>query len=183
MQKPFNQYAQLIKSFVRYTWFKSLIICKASLIFYHAHPIVIKATLNFSKFVSAWKNSAHFINSFLWYSRFWSLKTQFLSTHQKSAYSIDSFLSTANFSILRPEWPHSFLTTPMPIFFNQLLISMNLHEYAKNQAFSSFCSKNIVNLKILQSDWSRAFWSVSQEPDFPRMGFVEEYTKYHKISL
>ena len=31
-----------------------------------------------------------------------------------------------------------FLTTPTPIFFNQLLISMNLHQHAKNQAFSLF---------------------------------------------
>ena len=36
----------------------------------------------------------------------------------------------------------------------------------KNQAFSSFCSRDIVNLKILQSDWSRAFWPISLEPDF-----------------
>ena len=38
---------------------------------------------------------------------------------------------------------------PMPIFFNQLLISMNLHQYPKNQVFSSVCSRDIVNLKIL----------------------------------
>ena len=43
---------------------------------------------------------------------------------------------------------------------------MNLHQYAKNQAFSSFCSRDIVNLKILQSDSSRAFRPISQEPDF-----------------
>ena len=42
---------------------------------------------------------------------------------------------------------------------------MNLHQYAKNQAFSSFCSRDIVNLKILQSDWLRAFWPISQKPD------------------
>ena len=46
---------------------------------------------------------------------------------------------------------------------------MNLHQYAKNQAFSLFCSRDTVNLKILQSDWSRAFWSVSQEPDFSQV--------------
>ena len=43
---------------------------------------------------------------------------------------------------------------------------MNLHQYAKNQAFSSFSSRDIVNLKILQSDWSRALWPISQEPQF-----------------
>ena len=46
---------------------------------------------------------------------------------------------------------------------------MNLHQYAKNQAFSSFCSRDIVNLKVLQSDWLRAFWPISQEPDFSQV--------------
>ena len=40
---------------------------------------------------------------------------------------------------------------------------MNLHQYAKNKAFPSFCCTDIVNLKILQSDWWRAFWPISQE--------------------
>ena len=43
---------------------------------------------------------------------------------------------------------------------------MNLHQYAKNQTLSSFCNRNIVNLHILQSNWSRSFWPISQEPDF-----------------
>ena len=58
---------------------------------------------------------------------------------------------------------------PTPIFFNQLLISMNLHQYAKDQAFSSLCSRDIISLKILQSDWSRAFWPISQEPEFSQV--------------
>ena len=70
-----QKYAQFIKSFVRYTWFKSPMIYKASLIFYHAHPIIIKATLSFPKFVSGWKKSAHFTNSFLRHSRLWCFKT------------------------------------------------------------------------------------------------------------
>ena len=64
MQKSFTQYAQFIKSFVRYTWLKSPMIYETSLIFYHAHPIIIKVTLTFPRFASAWKKSAHFINSF-----------------------------------------------------------------------------------------------------------------------
>ena len=52
------------------------------------------------------------------------------------------------------------------IFFNQLLISINLYQHVKNQAFSLLRSGDIVNLKILQSDWLRAFWPVSQETDF-----------------
>ena len=46
---------------------------------------------------------------------------------------------------------------------------MNLQQYAKNQAFSSFYSRDIVDLKILQSDWSIAFWPISQEPDFSQV--------------
>ena len=59
--------------------------------------------------------------------------------------------------------------SPTPIFFNQLLISMNLYENAKHQAFSLFCSRDIVDLKILQSGWLRAFWPISQEPDFSQV--------------
>ena len=46
---------------------------------------------------------------------------------------------------------------------------MNLYQHAKNQAFSSFCSRKIVDLKIMQSDWPRAFWIISQEPDFTQV--------------
>ena len=46
---------------------------------------------------------------------------------------------------------------------------MNLYQYPKNQAFSSFCSRDIVNLKLLQADWSRAFWPISQDPDFSQV--------------
>ena len=46
---------------------------------------------------------------------------------------------------------------------------MNLHQYAKNQAFSLFGSRDIVNLKILQSDWLGALWPVSQEPAFSQV--------------
>ena len=53
-----------------------------------------------------------------------------------------------------------------PIVFDQRLISMNLYHHAKIQAFSSFSSRDTVDLKILQSDWLKAFWPISQEPDF-----------------
>ena len=39
----------------------------------------------------------------------------------------------------------------------------------KNQTSSSFCSGDIVNLKILQSEWSRAFWPISLEPEFSQV--------------
>ena len=57
---------------------------------------------------------------------------------------------------------------PLPIFFNQLLISMNLYQHGKNQTSVSICFRYVVDLsdEILQSDWPRAFWPISQEPDF-----------------
>ena len=76
---------------------------------------------------------------------------------------------TVNFRVLKTEWPHLFLTTPTPLFFNQLPFSMNMYQHAKNQVFSSFFSRDIVNLKILQCDWLRTFWFISQEPDFSQV--------------
>ena len=43
---------------------------------------------------------------------------------------------------------------------------MNLYQHIKNLAISSICSRYIANLKILESDWSRTFWLISQKPDF-----------------
>ena len=37
---------------------------------------------------------------------------------------------------------------------------MNLYQCAKDQAFSSLCSRDLVNLKILKSDWPRGFWLI-----------------------
>ena len=55
MQKSFNQSVQFIKSFKRYIWFKSPMIYKASPIFDHAHPIIIK-TLAFLNLYQHAKN-------------------------------------------------------------------------------------------------------------------------------
>ena len=46
---------------------------------------------------------------------------------------------------------------------------MSLYQHAKNQAISLLCSGDLVDLKILQSDWQRAFWRISQEPDYPQI--------------
>ena len=59
---------------------------------------------------------------------------------------LHSLCDRANFIFLQPEWAHPFMTMPIPIFFNQLLISMNLYQHAKTLTFSSFCSRNIVDL-------------------------------------
>ena len=57
------------------------------------------------------------------------------------------------------------MTMPAPIFFNQLVISMNLYQHAKSQFFSSFYFRDLFDLKVLQSDWPRVFWAISQEPE------------------
>ena len=36
----------------------------------------------------------------------------------------------------------------------------------KNEIVSSICSGEIVHLEILQFDWLRGFWLISQEQDF-----------------
>ena len=43
---------------------------------------------------------------------------------------------------------------------------------------SSIYSGEIVDLKILQSDWPRAFCITPQEQDFPNIRFVQEHSKY-----
>ena len=60
---------------------------------------------------------------------------------------------TINFRVQRPDWPHPFLNLPNQKNFNQLLIFMNLHQHAKNEAVSLLCSGEIVDLKILESHW------------------------------
>ena len=58
----------------------------------------------------------------------------------------------------------------MAIFSNQLLISMNLYQHAKNQTFSLFCSTDIIDLKSLQSDWpNKTFWHTFQETIFSKI--------------
>lgn len=42
---------------------------------------------------------------------------------------------------------------------------MNFYQRAKSQSILSFPSRDIPNLKILQSEWLTAFWIISQKPD------------------
>ena len=37
------------------------------------------------------------------------------------------------------------------------------------ELISSFCSRDMVGLKILQSYWPRAFWPMSHGPDFSQI--------------
>ena len=46
---------------------------------------------------------------------------------------------------------------------------MSFYQQAKHQAISVICSGDIINLKILQCDWLRTFWPISQEPKFSQI--------------
>ena len=48
-------------------------------------------------------------------------------------------------------------------------VNMNLYQYAENQAILSICSGDRANLKILQSNWLKAFWTISQKPHFTQI--------------
>ena len=60
---------------------------------------------------------------------------EFILKQQKPVYSIDLFVSMANFKFPQPEWTHPFMTTPISIFCNQLLISINLNQHANEKDF------------------------------------------------
>ena len=58
---------------------------------------------------------------------------------------------------------------PNQKIFSQLLIFVNFYQLAKNEAASSIFFREILHLKILQSDWLRAFWPISQEQDLSQI--------------
>ena len=45
-----------------------------------------------------------------------------------------------------------------------------------NETVSSICSGKIVHLEILQSDWLRRLWPISQQQDISK-GFVQDHSK------
>ena len=110
---------------------------KTTHIFDHQSPKIIKETFSFPEFVSTYEQSVYSITCFFRYSQFQSPETR----------------------VPTPIFDHAH-----PIFFKQLLISMNLHQHAKNQAFLSFCSRDRVDLKFLHFDWPRTFLHISQKP-------------------
>ena len=67
------------------------------------------------------------------------------------------------------DWQHPFLTMPNQNILDQLLIFVNLMQNAKNETVSSIYFGEIVDLKILQSDWLRPFQLIFQEQDFSQI--------------
>ena len=96
----------------------------------------------FPEFALPCKKSVHSINSFLRYSQFLSPLTR-LATHIS---------------------PHA-----NQKFFGQLFVYMNLYQHAKNQAISLTCSGDMVDSKILESNWMRTLWHISKEPEFSQI--------------
>ena len=95
--------------------------------------------------------------------------SEFLSIHQKYVYCIHSILRE---SILE-SWDQSghthFGTHPSNIFQS----TFNIHESASwctKTGFSSFCCRDIADLKILQSGWMRAFCPYVKNQIFPEYG-------------
>ena len=56
---------------------------------------------------------------------------------------------------------------------------MNFYQHAKNEAFSSIFSREILDLKILQSEWLRAFWAISQEQYFSQIEDLRSNIDFH----
>ena len=72
------------------------------------------------------------------------------SPFKKWVYAIDSFMRYGQFKS-----PVTRVVTPTPIFFYQVLISGI--KMQKRRFVSSLCSRDILDLKILQSDWQSHF--------------------------
>ena len=78
-------------------------------------------------------------------------------------------ISTVNFRVQWTDRPCPFLTMHTQKQFDQLLIYVNLYQHAQNQAISLIGSGDMVDYKILQSDWLRTFWPISQEQKFSQI--------------
>ena len=44
-----------------------------------------------------------------------------------------------------------------------LLAHVNLYQCVKDHSISLICSRDMAHYKILQSDWLRTFWPITQE--------------------
>ena len=56
-----------------------------------------------------------------------------------------------------------------------------MYQHAKNEAVSSIYSGETLDLKILRSDWLKAFWSISQEQDFSQIYDLRRNTVNNNI--
>ena len=125
-------------------------------IFDHAHPKQLEVIFTCPEFVSTFEN-------------------QF-------APSIRS-LGTANVGVPCSQCSNPLGHTHLKVF-QSTLVFINLVfflEHAKNQSISSFCCRDTVYFKILQSDWLITFYLVSGIRFFANMGSVQDDRKQSKL--
>ena len=88
-----------------------------------------------------------------------------MNSHKHAKYQFlpsVNFWDKVNFRVLWPDWPRPFLTMSTQKNFDYLLIYVNLYQHAKNQTILLICSGDMAHQKILQSDWLKTFWPISQ---------------------
>ena len=89
-----------------------------------------------------------------------------LQQHEKNR-SFHQFILDS-FRVTWPDWSHPFLTmSTKKLYF--MWVCINLQKIQKN---SLICSGDIVDFKILQFDWLRIFWPISQEQKFSQIWFL-----------
>ena len=98
---------------------------------------------------------------------------EFISKHQKLVYSINFSERYSQFQISATRVDSPIYHHAHPNILNQLFISMNLYQYAKNQTISSLCSGDIVDLKTLPAHWPVTFGTFFKNQNFPR--FFQAY--------
>ena len=68
----------------------------------------------------------------------------------------------------REQIGHTIFDHSQPKKFRLTFNFCNLYQHAKNQAFSLICFGEMVDLKVLKSDWLRPFWTISPNKTFPK---------------
>ena len=124
-------------------------------IFDNAHPKVFESTFSFSESVPACKKSV------ISYVHFWD---------------------TVSFKVSWPDWPHPFMTMPTQKKFDQLLISLNLYQYAKNQFFHLFILQIQSILETCHQTGHTHFW-LSQPKNFQSTFDLHEFVPACKKSV
>ena len=92
-----------------------------------------------------------------------------ISAYQKSNWFITFCLRYSWFKNYAVWLGESIFNLPKLKFTNHLLHILNLFLSGKNQVDSSIFSWEKADLRILQSDRLRAFWLITQEPEFSKI--------------
>ena len=96
-----------------------------------------------------------------------------LYQHAKTSYFNLFILEISQFQSPVTRLPEPILDHGQPKNFRSTFNFCQFVSTSKNEAISSICSRKIVDLKILQSDWLRAFWPIYQEQGFSHRIYAE----------